>query len=455
MLKAPRQVRQEIFKKLKYEPSSEQAEVHYADLEDRELRIKQVVGGEQSGKSTCTAREVLSRHMEGKLYWLGGVDYSIPRKEFEYLVEDALKAELLIPESVVMHSDKHSECLLELRRGERVITKSFKDIIKAMTKESPDGIAICEAAQVDWSDIERCQTRVAASRGWLFLSGTMEGSAGYYANKYKEWQAPNAERAKSFSLPSWSNRAIYPGGREDPEVLYQERNLPEDVFMERFAGKPCPLSNYIIPEFRNEIHTGKYVFDPDLDVEVAIDPGYGGAYAVEVMQWRGDTVFIIDEIYLQGYITQDIIEVVQTKPWFKNLRGGVIDIAAKAHQTSAVEPDVDIWRKATRLNLRMNKVDEEPGITRLRSFLKPHPVTKQPQLYIDHSCKGIISECGGGRSPVDGGGAWLRDKNTGKPLKKNNHACKAIYYLLVDRFGYMTIKRQKVGVVQSLNPFAN
>lgn len=452
-MKASKETRNEVFNALGYKPSIEQEKVLFSDLEDQTIRIKQVVGGERSGKSDVTEKEILSRYVEGKLYWLGGADYSIPRKEFEYLVEDAQKLYLMIPGSLVMHNDVHSECSLMLRGGIKVVTKSFKDIHKAMTRESPDGIAICEAALCTWEDVERCITRVAESRGWVFLSSTMEGSMGYFPEKYKEWQAPNAEGGRSFSMPSWSNLAVYPLGRVDPEILRQEVILPDDKFMERFGGLPCPLSNYVIPDFRNEIHVGNFPFDPELDVEIAVDPGWAGAYAVLATQWRGDVCYVVDEIYLQGYITQDIIEIAQKKLWYKKMRSGVIDIAAKQHQ--AMPAPIDVWRKLTGIGLRCNKIEEEAGIDRLRTFMKPHPVTKQPQLYIHHTCKGLISEFGGGRPPdgIINGGAWLRDRNTGKPLEKNNHACKSLYYLLIDKYGYVTVKRANYGRVTSLSPF--
>lgn len=331
---------------------------------------------------------------------------------------------------------------MTLLGGGKVKTKSLKDLIK-IGQESPNGIVICEAAQTRWKSVERCRTRVAASHGWLMLVGTMEGSLSYYAEKAKEWQTVNPEKARSFSLPSWSNKYNYPGGYDDPRIQFYKRTLPDDVFLERFAGEPCPISDLVVKEFRNEIHVGDYPFKIDLPAELAVDPGYGGAYAVEVVQWLGEAGYVVDEVYLQGYITEEIIQVVQTKPWFKNVQGGAIDIAAKQHQ--AMPAPIEVWQKLTRLPLKAQKVEEEGGIERLRSFLKVDPIVGKPKLFINQTCKGIISEMGGGRSPVPGGGAWLRDKNTNRPLKKNNHAAKALIYLLVNNYGYITVETAPVG----------
>lgn len=437
--KRSKEARWEIFKRLKYEPSPEQELVHFADLEHLWLRIKLITGGERAGKSLLADKEVMSRFWEGKLYWLGGQDYEEARPEFGYCLQDAQTLGLLETYSF----PKEGPCSLTLTGGVVIKTRSFKDIQK-IGMEAPDGIVICEAAQVTWDVVERCRTRVSASKGWLLLEGTMEGSIGYYAELSREWAGPNNYRAKSFTLPSWSNHVHYPGGRDDPQIKFMENTLPEDVFLERYAGVPCPISQMVIKDFRNDIHLGDFPFDPNLPVEITIDPGWAGAYTVLACQWRGETLYIIDEVYLQGYTTEEIISMCQVKPWFRNIRGGTIDIAA---------PDEHkIWQEKTELILskklliRKNKVEIEAGINRLRTYLKPHPVTGKPLLFVDKKCRGIISEWGGGRSPVHGGGAWLRDKNTNRPLKKNDHASKAVYYMLVDKMGYVTVEHPVEGI---------
>src|SRR3989304_4419676 len=55
---------------------------------------------------------------------------------------------------------------------------------------------------------------------------------------------------------------------------------------------------------------------------------------------------------------------------------------------------------------------------------------------------------GGGPQPVPGMGVWRRkvdrSGNTiGPPMEENNHACKALIYYLVDRFGYAVRQRDR------------
>jgi len=469
-VKASLEQRQGIFKLLGYKPTKEQEEAHFADLYDAEMREKWISGGEQSGKSFASAKETMSRCMvegpdtEGtpSIWWLAGSDYNNAKKEFEYCMEDAIKLSLIWNkrEHIGYSSNAgYGQCVLKLCNGAAIIkTISLKDLHR-VGQESPSGIVICEAAQVNWDAVQRCRTRVAAARGWLLYSGTIEGSLGWYAQKVTEYQASNPEGAKTFFMPSWSNIHRYPEGREDSQIKHYEEILPEDIFNERFAGKPCSPSNIILREFKPEAHIGDFAFKSDLPVDLAVDPGgafKSGAYAILVIQeWAGN-IYVVDEIYLRGYVTEEIIDpIVLNKPWWKNVRGGVIDIAAKQHHTVGLREmssDTEIWQKKTGLHLRTNKIEEAGGIDRLRTFLKIDPVTNLPHLFVNRTCKGLISEAGGGKSPIENGGPWLRDKNTGKPMDKNNHAAKALYYWLVGKYGYIRVNRAPVGVTHQ-SPF--
>ena len=278
--------RWEIFKACGYKPSKEQEVIHFWDLQARVLgiksRIKQVTGGIRSGKSFSAAFELLSRCHEGTLYWLAAESFEMAREEFGYCLEYAKKLGILSKFSF----PKEGACEMTVHGGIVIRTKSLQDPV-TIAAVSPDGIVICEAAQTTWQSVSACAQRIIDNKGWLYLQGTMEASATFYAEKHREWSISNNEDAKSFSLPTWSNLAKFPGGRQDPEILRQEAMLPEDVFMERFGGVPCPLSNIVVRGFSNDVHVGNYPYDPVLPVELAIDPGYAGAYAVEAVQIRG------------------------------------------------------------------------------------------------------------------------------------------------------------------------
>lgn len=420
-----RETQQFIYDQLNFQATPGQAPI----LED-DSRITLIAGGERGGKSLTAEKKALPKMFSGKLFWLVGKEYGEVRAEFGYFIEDFVKLGIFQSASTNVDPGK-----IVFNEGKVLITLPTKDVQKIAT-EAPDGIIVAEAAKIEYYAYLKLLGRLIEKRGWMIMSGTFEGSLGWYPELFTSWQGFNEEGGKSFSLPTWSNIVIFPGGRQDEAILGIERDTPHDMFSERYGGIPCPPSNKAVPEFSNKIHVGDYKYDPNLPVWLWIDPGYAGAYAVEVIQKWPEQVVIVDEIYLQGYVTSEIIKICNDpikNPWWKLVEGGVIDIAGKQHQ--AMEAPTEIWLSEANLSLRSQKVKEEYGLELLRGFLKVNPLTGKPKLLVNASCKGFISECGGCQSPV-GGGMWLKDINTGKLLNRDNHACKAVIYGLVDSFGY-------------------
>ena len=429
-----------ILKELSFCPTPAQETLLYDTS-----RIVLVAGGERSGKSRTGAIKLLTRLIEGKLYWLVAADYARTKAEFDYLCEGLEK--LHFPFIASKNVDPGEIITLD---NVRVVTKSAKDPHR-LAMEAPDGIVGCEASQLTYEDYLRLRGRVAEKRGWLHLSGTFESSLGWYPEHFLRWQFPNADGARSYSLPSWSNTVIYPGGRTDPEMLALEASCSKEWFSERYGGVPVPPSGRVFTEFSNAIHVGLgglFEFDPSLDIYLWVDPGYGHYYAVEVVQKRGEHIYIVDEVYERGLVTSDIITVCQQKPWWKKVVGGAVDVAALQHQ--AMPAVVEVWLKEGKLHLRSQKVRIQDGIERLKTFLKVNSLTGQPAIHINANCKGLISELGGCPSPEDGQTRvykWRTDREgnvVGEvPDDKNCDAIKATIYGLVDLMGYSTAQRRQ------------
>ena len=424
-------LKRRIFELLGYVPTEAQWLIHSDDS-----RLKQIVGGERAGKSKVNSKEFAWRYFlamqdeKPHLYWLIANDYEGCRGEWEHIVEDMLKLDILAaPPTKNLDPGQ-----ILLKDGTQIVTKSARYPEKIATV-APDGILICEAAQIEYEVFLRCVARTAEKRGWLSMAGTFEEDdyIGWYRELFQLGQSHNTLGLKSFGLPTWSNTVIFPGGRNDPEILRQEAGMSKERFMERFGGEPSPRTGRVISDFANAIHVKECPFDPSLSVELAVDPGYAGAYAVEVIQNKGEYLQVIDEVYVQGVVTKDIILMCKKKDWWGNVQGGAADIAAKQHQ--AMASPLEVWLGAG-VHLLTKKVNIEDGIDLLRTHLKQHPVTGQPGIVIDPKCRGLIAECGGGKSPVEGGGVWMRNKNTNQPIDRHNHAAKAMIYFLANKYGH-------------------
>jgi len=422
---------QELWRLTGYKPTEAELVIHLD-----QSRNKLIAGGERAGKSKTNAEELeghwwvdnLPNKRPG-LFWLLGDDYEACRGEWEHLALDFGKLEII--QELTKNIDPG---LMVLKDGTRIVTKSAKYPEKIATT-APDAILLCEAAQLAYEIFLRSRGRLAEKRGWLSAAGTFEEEdyVGWYRELYELGQGFNLLELRSFSLPTWSNTVIFPLGRNDPELKKLEASMPKDRFRERFGGEPSPRADRTIPEFVNAYHVKECPFDRNTAVELAIDPGYHGAYAVEIVQKQGDGFAVIDEIYIQGHVTKDIIYICKKREWWEAVIGGAIDIAGTQHQGMA--SPTETWLTDAGVSLVSKKVNIEDGIELLRTHMKIHPETGKPTFYIDPKCRGLIAELGGGKSPVEGGGIWIRDKITGQPLAKNDHACKAVIYLLANKFG--------------------
>jgi hypothetical protein len=438
------------FNRLGFEPYPEQRDILASDA-----RFIGVTGGEQGGKSYVAAKYLISRLPEasdkGDVYWLVASDYNSNRREFDYLVQDLATLGYLHTASKRVDPGE-----IVLSTGAVIRTKSATDP-RSLAMEAPVGILLNEAARVDQETYWRCRGRTAPKRGWLFMSGTLEGSLGWYPGLMESWRFGTAEDERSFKLPSWTNLSLYPGGRQDPEILRIERDAPDEYFLERMAGEPVPPKGAVFANyFRPHIHIKQGLeYDPAFPVTFWIDPGYKrGAHALEVIQIIDGVVCVVDEIYEQRG-TEDMIDLAMQKPWWKPdmIRPGVIDVYAYQHHAMDVTP-AEMWQKKAGLYFHSNKVRINDGIDKFKSFLKPNPITGDPKIFFAPHCRGVLSELGACPNPFDHQTRiykWdiTRDGSTvgQTPKDEYNHAIKAITYGLVDTFGYAIVgDRKKIPV---------
>ena len=406
-------------------------------------------GGEGSGKSFVGMAYLIPRAMvkKTKLYWLVGAEYERVQVEFRNIVEYGIKVGLIGKKG---WSKNINPGWIEFTTGARVETKSAADPTRIGEVE-PDGIIVCEAGLIDHESYLRLKGRAArkAREGsWMLLTGSFNGSLGWYPDLWRAGQIPNAQGLKSFLLPSWINKKLYPGGREDVVIKRLEASMSYSRFMERHGGQPCLPSHRVVYNAKPELHARKLEIDPNIPIELTLDPGYQpGAFAVLATQTvkvggYHNQLQVVDEIYVQGFVTEQVAQIVMKKPWWKQVaEQGVIDVAGTYH-AGAMPPAAEKWAEVTRMHLRGRKIELRAGIDRLNEFLLPHPITGEPSVVVDSiNCPGLCSEWGFCQSPVEEGGIWLNKTNrqgnvVGGPEDKNDHASQALIYLIIDKWGY-------------------
>lgn len=451
-----------------------------AILED-DYRFKLITGGGQGGKSYVAAAEFILRmfrdmaerwtddeiNRERLLYWLVGADYDATEREFTY-IGDHLTA--LFGEKSVNTSKRVDPGLitmsLALAPGTapkeilRIETKSAKDPRK-IRKDAPHGIVNCEASQLDFTTWERLRGRAADRRAWMISGGTLESSLGWYPALADLWRSGYADR-KSYELPKWANLTLYPEGRNDPEILALEAESSDEYFMERVAGKRVPPRGVVFGKHVSpDIHVQPIEYVPGIPVTITVDPGAGSPHSVMAVQEVGGVVQFFDEIYEQ-MITEDIIEIVRSKPWWPAITEGVID--QYGWQRHAQTPPAMLWQAPPTedgggIGLYMNSVRIEninDADNRLKSFLRPHPITKKPLVIFSPRCKGFLSEVGMIPSPLTAQTLVYRHKTDRdgniigtKPENENNHSIRAIEFYLVFKHGWAYVDKQETMTVHN------
>ena len=436
------------------------------------------MGGEQAGKSFISVVDFVVHLFEGAekypawgtgeplLYWLVAADYDRTKAEFGFITE--------FLERLGLNVDDRSKVVnpgwIDVRRTDskgkahgkpfvRIETKSGKDP-RTLSMFAPNGIIGCEASQLDLETYDKCLARIAPKNGWLHLSGTLEGSLGWYPGLASAW-LHGSENEQSFRLPSPTNWHRYPQGLETPSLVYLKEHASSDAFfLERIMGIASPPRGLVFSEFRADIHIRELEYMPEEPVFISHDPGYGHANAIEAWQIaKGGQIRVFDELYERGIGTADLIDTAMKREWWKN-----------EHKTLVVDPNYvkqhhsgpsmgDIWLTKTGLVPMGHKVRVAEGIERLKSFLKVDAISGQPGIVWAQRCKGVLSELGAYPNPFDGQTHVYSYKLDSEgnvvgedPDPRWNDGLSATMYGIVERFGLVTAEGSKYFTTTTYGP---
>ena len=427
-----------IFNLLGYEPT-DHPDGGQLPVIECDCRFIIVSGGLQSGKSYTTehvfwkhypaARKRAAQTGIEEVAWLVGADYDACYKEFKYIKADAEEMGIL-----VYATSEVKEGYIVLEGNVVIRVRSTHGGLKALRSDAPFLIMICEAGAISQQAYQLCRDRVGPKRGTVFASGTLEADIQpWFPREFQRLERGGVPDSAAFCIPTWTNSHLF-SGRDDPEILRLEAESPD--FEQRFAGRPVQPKGLVFPTFKPEIHMGDVRYDPSRPLYLFEDPGYGAnsAHALEVVQYAGRQAQVVDEIYLRGATTDEIIDVAEEREWWANPNITLVsdpNYKDVHHSQPAVS---DTWIKRRSLYAHGKKINILPGILVFRKALLFDAETGAPNLVIAPHCHGILSELGYGPNPFDGlmrpymystaGGEVLRNK----PVDAHNHAVKAMIY---------------------------
>jgi len=441
----------DMFKRMGYNPTDAQLRFHRDDND-----IVFVAGGWRSGKSVLLGAEVAPHCVipapHPYLIALIGPTYKEPRAEFDYIVDFLTKA---LPRSQ-FNPDRHvsrpreGSCYMKIPAIGNMHFAEIQTFTAAEAENirsfNAEGVVICEAGGIEHESYQSIIGRVLSTGGFILGSGTMEVSQKWYHNLIKQGAVANDAGIRSFLLPSWENTVEFPGGRQDPKILRAERLLDAETFAVRIGAQPIRITGVALRNF-SQSHIADVEFDPYLPVELAIDPGYTGAYSVLAIQRYDNEIRIIDEVYARFMSTSEVIEECMNREWWDNIDQddpGVIDRAAKQKQAATGDSVLDVWYQHADLWLSMTEqvIPVDDGLEQVRNHLAmPNHIRVSPK------CKGLIAEVDLGEFPegYENYEPWHYRSDTqgrlrgDKALAGADHSCTALIYYLIHRYGYISM----------------
>jgi LAGLIDADG DNA endonuclease family protein len=178
-----------------------------------------------------------ARDMEPELflpnrrYWIVGPQYSLAEKEFRVVWDDLIIGQQLGKNKQVKraYNVKQGDMYIELPWRTRLEVRSASHP-ESLVGEGLHGVIMSEAAKHSEDTWERyIRPALSDYRGWASFCSTPEGMNFFH----KLWQLghnPDHPQYESWRFPSWENRILYPGGRQDPEILMMEKTTSKEWF---------------------------------------------------------------------------------------------------------------------------------------------------------------------------------------------------------------------------------
>jgi len=418
------------FKETGYVPHPGQKLVHYDNT-----RNKVLCNGRRWGKTLFGGKEIevmgflknwLNQPMRG---WIIGPEYPDAEKEFR-VVYDTFKALGIDQVSdKFLNNTENGNMRIHTRWGFDLQCRSARHP-ESLVGEGLDFVLLSEAGRhTRRTFTEYVRPALSDKRGVSIMSGVPEDANEnnllYWA--YYRGQDPSKLQWKSWRMPSWTNTAMFPGGRNDPEIIEAADDLTEDEFRRQYGGEFILKRGRVMKEWDDDIHIVNQPYNYDWPLYAAVDFGYTNDWVLLWIQVDPMTknVYVIGEHRWRLRDTEDIArnEIAH------------MTLLSKC-QAMYVDPsspdDAAILRRHLHVQTRANTGGEiNLRLQLIRSALKTRPESlpedhpeRVPGLVVDASCKDLIWE-------MREGYRWPEShsdmkNNSEIPLDVDNHGPEAL-----------------------------
>lgn len=404
------------------------------------------VGGIGSGKSLIGCITVLSCAI------LHEGDYLIGRQFMPELRDTTYKTFLDIcpPELIVEH--RVADAIVKLRTVDggvaNIYFRGLEDADK-LRSMNLNLFYIDEANQVSEYAFMLLQGRL---RGKWWRKGLITQNSGGHDWSWRwfvkqDMFSKEATKAKFLNIvaPSTENHHLPEGYIETMMDTWSEDRILRELMANEDA-----FEGMVYSEFRQDVHVIKPFAIPDTWKRiVGADHGFRNPAA---WIWGAvdpdDNVYIYREFYKREWSVDEIVKGKKDKFSGKRVEPGVLHLMKKEKIDGIyIDPSTDsmtgkkggtIYEEYLDLlpgkyALLKAKNKKEPGINKVKQYLKVNATTKKPQIFFFNTCVSLIDEICTyqyAELPVTQRG---KQNEKEEPKKVNDHACDALRYLIMSR----------------------
>lgn len=419
------------FEQTGYSPHAGQKIIHYDNTRHRVLCNgrrwgKTMLGGKES-EGMAFIRNWRGEPMRG---WIIGPEYSDCEKEFRIIYDTFKKLGIDTVSTKFLNNVENGNMHIRTRWGFDIECRSARHP-ESLVGEGLDFVLLVEAGRHRrrmFGDYVR--PALSDKRGISLMSGVpedaSENSLLYWA--YNRGQDPTKLQWKSWRMPSWTNTIVFPGGRNDPEIIEAEDDLTEDEFRRQYGGEFIQRQGRVMKEWDDDDHVQDLEYNPDWPLFAAVDFGYTNDWVwlwIQLDPMDHQFVHVIGEHRFKLRDTEDIARTeFKDHPLTQKLVAIYVDPAAP--------DDASILRRHLGVPTRANTGGELKLRLRLiRSALKLRPEylpedhpDRKPGLVVDRKCHALIWEMREGyRWPESH--SDLRNASE-LPLDNDNHGPEAL-----------------------------
>ena len=425
-----------------YSPHRGQAQIHFTSR-----RFRVISNGRRWGKTLLGAKEVepcgLSMSSvtgQPQLGWIVGPQYQDAEKEFR-VVYDTFRKKGIDKHSIKFVNNAESgSMVIKTTWGFELICKSAKHP-ETLVGEGLDFVLMVEAGRHrrrTWGQYIR--PALSDKRGWAIFSGVPEGRS-ENSLLYALWSRGQDSRHtqwQSWRMPSWTNHIVFPGGRQDPEILEAESDLTEDEFRRQYGAEFVEKTGVVMQEWDDEVHLANLLYHPGWPLYAAVDYGFTNPFVwlwIQVDEFG--TAYVIRERRWTQKDTVEIANELKTNPVDRALLENL-----PAFYPDPAEPDDTLTlNRMLRVPHRGNTGGElKTRLALIRQKLKTAPARlpeghpdRKPGIYVDRSCGMLRWEMAEGYKWPEHRSEIHSEKE--HPLDKDNHGVEALGRFMKGYYG--------------------